>query len=267
MSDPQNESKQLSKNAQKKAKRLELIKEKRKESRKLKKQLANENKRRNEADDPERISKKAAKFESIERLKKSTLNENDTYFKICIDLQFEHLMIEKELVHLARQLSRVYGSNKKSSHPCQLTFANLNRQSQTFKVCCEKNDGFAHYVLNQTEAKVTDVFAKESIVYLTPDSDEILEEVSTNQVYVIGGLVDDSVKKHSTLKFAQEQELKTAKLPIEKFCTKADTGSYKQILTINQVFDILLYKSEGLNWKEAFEKSLPSKIGFLPTKN
>ena len=176
-------------------------------------------------------------------------------------------MNEKELVHLARQLSRVYGSNKKSENPCHLTFCNLPKNSKTFKICADKNDGFANYILNFEEKSVVEIFPKESIIYLSPDSDEILEEIDENNVYVIGGLVDDSVKKSSTLSFAKKQNIKSVKLPIDKYCSRATEGSFKQILTINQVFEILLSKSEGKTWPQALSQSLPNRIGFLSSEN
>ena len=77
-----------------------------------------------EADGTKRISKKVAKFEAIARLKAVLENEKD-HFKFCIDLQFESLMIEKELTHLARQLSRTYGFNKTSEKPCHLTLGTI----------------------------------------------------------------------------------------------------------------------------------------------
>ena len=80
---------------------------------------------------------------------------------------------------------------------------------------------------------------------------------------MIGGLVDDSVKKHSTLTYAQTHGLKTAKLPISEHCQRADSGSFKQILTINQVFEILMNKANGLDWPKAFSNSLPIRTGFL----
>ena len=83
-------------------------------------------------------------------------------------------MIEKELTHLARQLSRSYGFNKNSDKPCHLTLANLNKSSKTFQVCCDKNDGFANYILNQSEQAVHELYDKDSIVYLTPDSDQVI---------------------------------------------------------------------------------------------
>ena len=129
------EDEKLSKKAKKKAERFEKLKQKRQESRKFKKNLAKERKK-NEAKPPpvdgNRISKKAAKFEAISRLK-AVLETTTDHYKFCIDLQFEHLMIEKELTHLARQLSRVYGFNKSSAKPCHLTLASLNKSSKREK--------------------------------------------------------------------------------------------------------------------------------------
>ena len=169
------EDENLSKKAKKKAERFEKLKQKRQESRKFKKNLAKERKKNGAKPptvDENRISKKATKLEAISRLKAVLENKTDHY-KFCIDLQFEHLMIEKELTHLARQLSRVYGFNKSSAKPCHLTLASLNKSSKTFSVCCDKNDGFANYILNQCETFVHELFEKDSIVYLTPDSDQV----------------------------------------------------------------------------------------------
>ena len=55
------------------------------------------------------------------------------------------------------------------------------------------------------------------------------------QVYIIGGLVDDSVKKDTSREFSLEARLTTARLPIPEWMVRREGGSYKQILTINQV--------------------------------
>ena len=57
---------------------------------------------------------------------KAVLESEKDHFKFCIDLQFESLMIEKELTHLARQLSRTYGFNKNSDKPCHLTLGMIH---------------------------------------------------------------------------------------------------------------------------------------------
>ena len=263
------ETEQLSKKAQKKALRLEKLKAQKKANRKLKKQLAKDKKKESISKSGQstasenHVSKKTLKLQTIEKLQNVLKDDESSRPKICIDLQYEELMSEKELIHLAQQLSRVYGFNRKSSDPCHLTFCHLPKDCKTRQICCDKSEGFANYILNFSEKSLIDTFEnrKQDLVYLTPDSDNLLEDIEDNKIYVIGGLVDDSVKKLSSLSFAKDQGLTTAKLPIDKYCSRIE-GSFKQILTINQVFEILLNKIQGFSWPQVFSQSLPSRIGF-----
>ena len=263
------ETEQLSKKAQKKALRLEKLKAQNKANRKLKKQLAKDKKKESISKSGQstasenHVSKKTLKLQTIEKLQNVLKDDASSRPKICIDLQYEELMSEKELIHLAQQLSRVYGFNRKSSDPCHLTFCHLPKDCKTRQICCDKSEGFANYILNFSEKSLIDTFEnrKQDLVYLTPDSNNLLEDIEDNKIYVIGGLVDDSVKKLSSLSFAKDQGLTTAKLPIDKYCSRIE-GSFKQILTINQVFEILLNKIQGFSWPQVFSQSLPSRIGF-----
>ena len=263
------ETEQLSKKAQKKALRLEKLKAQNKANRKLKKQLAKDKKKESISKSGQstasenHVSKKTLKLQTIEKLQNVLKDDASSRPKICIDLQYEELMSEKELIHLAQQLSRVYGFNRKSSDPCHLTFCHLPKDCKTRQICCDKSEGFANYILNFSQKSLIDTFEnrKQDLVYLTPDSDNLLEDIEDNKIYVIGGLVDDSVKKLSSLSFAKDQGLTTAKLPIDKYCSRIE-GSFKQILTINQVFEILLNKIQGFSWPQVFSQSLPSRIGF-----
>ena len=263
------ETEQLSKKAQKKALRLEKLKAQNKANRKLKKQLAKNKKKESISKSGQstasenHVSKKTLKLQTIEKLQNVLKDDESSRPKVCIDLQYEELMSEKELIHLAQQLSRVYGFNRKSSDPCHLTFCHLPKDCKTRQICCDKSEGFANYILNFSEKSLIDTFEnrKQDLVYLTPDSDNLLEDIEDNKIYVIGGLADDSVKKLSSLSFAKDQGLTTAKLPIDKYCSRIE-GSFKQILTINQVFEILLNKIQGFSWPQVFSQSLPSRIGF-----
>ena len=54
------------------------------------------------------------------------------------------------------------------------------------------------YILLQLdiqEEQYSTLFPIDSIVYLTPDSNEPLNDIDEDKVYVIGGLVDESVTK------------------------------------------------------------------------
>lgn len=46
-----------------------------------------------------------------------------------------------------------------------------------------------------TEVPVLELFDTNDIIYLTPDATDILEELDKDKVYVIGGIVDESVIK------------------------------------------------------------------------
>ena len=44
------------------------------------------------------------------------------------------------------------------------------------------------------------MFKTDEIVYLSPDSDNTLQSVDPDKVYIIGGLVDEHVQKVGTLR-------------------------------------------------------------------
>jgi len=206
------------------------------------------------------ISKDDLRSLQLQRLRDAA--ENGT-FRVCIDLQFEEFMNTKEMNHLANQLKRVYSSNKASSSPADLHFVCLNKSGETYRLCCEKNEGFEHYVVNMDQKAVTEVFDPSEIIYLTPDSENVIDVLEASKVYVIGGLVDDSVKKNTSKVFSEQSNLQTGRLPIEEYMTRGETGTYKQILTINQVFDILLQYHESGSWVSALHRNIPPKTGFV----
>ena len=62
------------------------------------------------------------------------------------------------------------------------------------RTCCAKVDGFRSYIINFKENPVTELFDSKDLVYLSPDAENTLQNLDPKKVYVIGGLVDDSVK-------------------------------------------------------------------------
>ena len=248
----------LSKNQQKKIARHGRVLENNKAKRKSEQERAREKyKLLRQQGGP---SKEEIRSQQLARLKEAV----GTGIKVCLDFQFEGMMIEKELTHLVNQAKRVYSSNKSATHPFDLHFLNLHKNSKTYQMCCDKNTGFENYLVTMSNCGATELFEAESIVYLTPDSDTVLEELYHDHVYVIGGLVDDSVKKNTSHLYCEAASLKTARLPIPELMSRSEKGgSFKQILTINQVFDILLHFHQERDWKSALNKHVPAKTGFV----
>jgi tRNA (guanine9-N1)-methyltransferase len=70
------------------------------------------------------------------------------------------------------------------------------------------------------------------------------------------GLVDHNFHKGICYKKALEQGIDHGQLPISEYFWL----NHRKVLTINQVFEILLRVSEGKTFKEAFEVILPKRI-------
>jgi len=70
-------------------------------------------------------------------------------------------------------------------------------------------------VFKKSEA-VEKAYPIEQLVYLTPDSDNLLERVDHSKVYVIGGIVDDNQLKGLSLSKAVANGIAHARLPIKE---------------------------------------------------
>ncbi|KAL0426858.1 UNVERIFIED_CONTAM: tRNA (guanine(9)-N1)-methyltransferase [Sesamum latifolium] len=91
---------------------------------------------------------------------------------------------------------------------------------------------------------------KEKLVYLTADSETILDELDRKAVYITGGLVDRNRWKGITMEKAKEQGIKNAKLPIGAYLKMSSS----QVLTVNHVVEILLKFFETKDWKDLFSQ-------------
>ena len=97
------------------------------------------------------------------------------------------------------------------------------------------------------------------IVYLTSESENILDKFDPNKVYIIGGLVDHNNHKGLCHRLALEKGVSHARFPIQEAGIEMKT---RQVLTIDHVFRIIgAVASEGKSWKEALIETLPNRKG------
>ncbi|XP_061525875.1 tRNA methyltransferase 10 homolog B isoform X3 [Phycodurus eques] len=134
------------------------------------------------------------------------------------------------------------------------------------KVCVDL--GVSHRMsdkMERTERSCLDIFPPERVVYLSPDAEEALERVDHDDVYVLGGLVDESVQKTLSLSRAKELGVRAARLPIDEHMQKMPNGKnfHSKILAINQVFDIMLTVSHTGSWTHALDKCFPRGKGYV----
>ncbi|XP_013873847.1 tRNA methyltransferase 10 homolog B [Austrofundulus limnaeus] len=188
-----------------------------------------------------------------------------TGLRLCVDLSMTDCMSDKEISRLAGQLRRLYGSNRRAARPFHLILTELREDSQLYRECVRMNDGFIKYSMEMTEQNCLDRFPPETVVYLTPDAEEALETVDADKVYVLGGLVDESIQKKLSLSRARELRVHTARLPIDEHMVKKTNAKnfHSKILAVNQVFDILLTFSETGSWTQALQACFPAGKGYV----
>lgn len=143
------------------------------------------------------------------------MDESKNPYTIAVDLDFDDLMIEKDICKCVKQLLWVYTINRKSAMPLHLHYTGLKTNGR-IEQALERNDGYRNWDIKITHESFTDIFKHEQIVYLSSDSDNVLTELDEHAVYIIGGLVDHNHHKGLSLKRAEEKGLRTARLPLSE---------------------------------------------------
>ena len=186
------------------------------------------------------------------------MNNAKQRFKICVDCQYEDMMTYKEKNSLASQIRYCYAANKRSKNPVFISVPSL--RDETLSIL-EKVEGFPdQWKPRCFDCSDKDILSmhpdKSKIVYLTSDSDTILDHLENDKVYVIGGIVDRNRLKKATLNRANELGVATARLPIDEHLKLVST----KVLTVNHVCEILLkYREYGNDWKRALMDVLPER--------
>lgn len=271
---PPQEQQPLSKNAQKKLlkqQRFEAKKAEKKALAKEERKLKGEMKRKEWEEKLSVLSEedKLKMIESRKELRKERMSqrneERETKLfrlnqakkngcNVVLDLQFSNLMAPNEIHSLVKQIMYCYAVNGRSVVPCHLWLTGyegeIGNQMQNIP-------GFDKWIIEKDNGPYINTFEtqKENLVYLTADSETMLSELDLKKIYIIGGLVDRNRWKGITMKKAEEQGIQTARLPIGDYLKMS--GS--QVLTVNQVIEILLKFLETKDWKASFFHVIPQR--------
>lgn len=189
---------------------------------------------------------------SRKALKKSTMADSSCKLQVTIDLSFDELMIDKDISKMTKQILRCYTLNRRASAPMQFSLTSFSGKSAKDM---EKHNGYEHWDVVFHSESYLNIYPKEKIVYLTSESENIIEQLELDNVYVIGGLVDHNSHKGLCYKVAKQTGIRHGRLPLDKFLQM----KARKVLTIDHVFEILLKMTEGKSWQEAFLQVLPER--------
>ncbi|KAF2731088.1 hypothetical protein EJ04DRAFT_410777, partial [Polyplosphaeria fusca] len=277
----------LSKSALKKQQRFEKW-EAGREDRKVKRKekLKAKKERRREAFAQARENSDIPEPPPRERSERKALLGTQVPITVIFDCGFEDLMYDNELKSLGVQITRSYSDNRKAKYQSHLAISSFGGKMkerfdgilakqytswkgvrffpEDFVDVAEKarqwmagaGGGVIEGALEQHDDSNGED-AQGEIVYLSSDSDATLDRLKPNSTYIIGGLVDKNREKGLCHKRACSRGIKTAKLPIGEFMKM----NSRQVLTTNQVMEIMLNWLESGDWGKAFMEVIPKRKG------
>uniref|UniRef100_A0A915ISG2 SAM-dependent MTase TRM10-type domain-containing protein n=1 Tax=Romanomermis culicivorax TaxID=13658 RepID=A0A915ISG2_ROMCU len=142
--------------------------------------------------------------------------------------------------------------------PANLIYTSMDKKSywyQNFVPHTYQPNGIDEYPVHKcTEKHFTDLYPVEKLVYLTPDSSHLLNDIDEDRVYVIGAVND--IRRRIpllTLGEAKRWGITTARFPIDRY-VKWGRGS--KHFQISQAHGMLLDYFLTKNWKTAFENNI-----------
>lgn len=176
---------------------------------------------------------------------------------IVFDLAFWSTMNTPGKKSTIAQIKFSYSALKGSLFSFKPVFTSFDPEDPLL-VALRDFEGFKAYQPEFYEAPLQEVFAakRQSVVYLSADSKNLLETVSDGMIYVIGSFVDHNSQKGATENAAKAMQIETARLPIAE--TLKDIGNICKVLTVNHVTDCLVTFKSTNSWERAFE-ALPTR--------
>lgn len=210
----------------------------------------------------EKLKKKQRRQDARERgetlgptrkmLKLNSMEKSACKVKVVLDCSFDRYMGNRDIMKLTKQVGFCYSANRRAPNPLQFYVCGLHGQ---MKERLESIGDYKNWDVNFMENDYYEEFDKEKITYLTSDSPNVLDDLSDDHAYIIGGLVDHNHHRGLCYQMAEERGLSHAQLPIGQYITMKS----RKVLTVNHVFEVLLKYTETKDWKKSFFSIIPQR--------
>ncbi|XP_068036996.1 tRNA methyltransferase 10 homolog C [Anomalospiza imberbis] len=170
---------------------------------------------------------------------------------LVFDMSYEKEMSVREVTNTVRQIVMSESSNRRSVDPFHIHFCNFKDDSLYHREFIKNyRDAWDKLLITVTDQCYTEIFPKDKLIYLTADSPKVMKTFDHDKIYIVGSMVDKSIKTGVSLARAKRLGLETAALPLEKYllwCTGAKN------LTLDQMMHILLTLKDTADWEKALE--------------
>ena len=171
----------------------------------------------------------------------NAVNAMNSSVRVCIDLSFNEVNSAREQRSLVKQCALSYAAVRNSTHGIALHISSMEGNILT----ALKEQGVEQWHIRRHTDSAFDVFDRDHIVMLSPDADEILQEFDSDKVYVIGGIVDRTVRNNLTLDKAYAENVSVKRLPVKEFFPQAQS----HVMNIDQVVSVFCLYEETKDWQ------------------
>ncbi|KAJ0395193.1 hypothetical protein ATCC90586_001794 [Pythium insidiosum] len=118
-----------------------------------------------------------------------------------------------------------------------------------------EHHGVHKWKIHVHEEPVDAVYDPRELVYLSPDAEDVLLELDPRAVYVVGGIVDRSVRKGESLAKASRRRLRSKRLPLPEHLSVR-----KPVLNIDNVLVALNEVMNHGDWPRALATAVPKRM-------
>ena len=180
--------------------------------------------------------------------------------RIVIDMRYDELMKDAEISSMGDQLRSCYAAARTSEQNVRMMILGPGERTVPKAYKTQELASWKRVVIDARPFE--DYFAAQGederpkeVIYLTADSDNVIDAFENDTAYVIGGLVDRNRHKGIALETAQRVGVKTARLPLDDYVTHMTT----RVLTVNHVFELICARQNNQSWTAAFAAILPER--------
>ncbi|KAF1335488.1 tRNA methyltransferase, partial [Globisporangium splendens] len=199
--------------------------------------------------------------------------------RVVIDLGFAAAQTQRLIVHgmidsqechsILKQLGCVYGYLKKCPLDRLISLHVASCVDNIATICAQH--GVPGWKVTCHEVPVQELFAPQEVIYLSPDADDVLEAVDPAHVYVIGGIVDRTVRKEYTnaqtdwicmttqgqsVEKAGRFAYRAARLPLQEHLPSLRSP----VLNIDSVVIALNEYANHASWPRALAAAVPKRM-------
>ncbi|NWT87840.1 TM10C methyltransferase, partial [Lanius ludovicianus] len=170
---------------------------------------------------------------------------------LVFDMSYEKEMSVREVTNTVRQIVLSESCNRRSVDPFHIHFCNFKDDSLYHREFIKQyREAWGKLLITVTDQCYTEIFPKDKLIYLTADSPKVMKTFDHDKIYIVGSMVDKSIKTGVSLARAKRLGLETAALPLEKYLLWSTGGKN---LTLDQMMHILLTLKDTADWKKALE--------------